>query len=87
MSDATSLIERRWDKSHAVADCKPIDAVRALLAKMERGEVVPDHIIIGHADKRDDGSFNYHMMQAGSLDGLAQYGLAMIVADMIGDRS
>jgi hypothetical protein len=66
---------RRWEKNDKPGDHKPVDMIRVFLARLEAGEIDPNHVVIVYSnEKRDvEGSSGYY--QAGDLGYYGQMGL------------
>lgn len=76
MDDApVSLSEARWDRCSRVEEQTVVDLLRAVLAKIERGEIKPDHAFLCLGEVVAYRGVSSQWMQAGGFNVYAQIGL------------
>jgi hypothetical protein len=79
VSEISDLSARRWRDRPDPNDHTPVEALRAALRAVERGEIDPEHIIVGWSG--DDDRVGYY--QSGKLDHYASIGLLERIKHMI----
>jgi len=79
------LTRRRWDKDREPGNHKPIEAVRMFLARLEAGEINPDHVLIAYSNNAEDtdGATGYY--QAGKLGYHGSQGLLVRVLHLMNE--
>jgi hypothetical protein len=83
MSGPVSLAARRWDSgdgnpsSHSVRD-----VLEVAIAKLDAGEINPEHIIIAYG-RIKEATNDTGFMQAGTFNSYAQLGLLSSVSDIM----
>ncbi|WLJ71074.1 hypothetical protein [Sphingomonas phage Kimi] len=79
------ITRRRWDKNHEPGSHRPVDCLRMMLDRIERGEVDPDHIVICYSNNKADteGATGYY--QAGTLGYHGQQGLLTRVLHLMNE--
>jgi hypothetical protein len=83
MDNVHSIDARRWDASNLARECRPVDALREAIRRIETGEWKADHIIVCSAGREDDGDWT-DVLVAGSFGALSTIGmLRSIEADFI----
>ena len=74
MTEPASLSERRWDKVSDPAAHSLRDMLMVALARLERGELEADHMVVVYS-RLSDGQPYTGYLQAGSFDPFAQVGM------------
>lgn len=70
-----SLAEARWNRCGRTEELSVVDMLRAALAKIERGEIKPDHAFLCLGEVVAYRGVSSQWMQAGSFNVYAQLGL------------
>ena len=70
-----SLSEARWDRCGRTEDLSVVDMLRAVIAKIERGEIKADHAFLCLGEVVAYRGVSSQWMQAGSFNVYGQIGL------------
>lgn len=86
MGDVLDLNERRWDADSSPNAFTPIEALRALIRKIETGDINPQHLVVAIAAEPTgpDMALRTLYFQAGAFDYYGQVGLVSRVLGMMG---
>jgi hypothetical protein len=82
MADITDLAEVRFNRNIHAGTSDPVDMLRAVIARIERGDLNPKHMIVAYVHQSED-RLHTGYTQSGDHDPYAAMGLLYAVAHMM----